>query len=149
MGGRNGKEEPRPYIQATLVGGESGADAEPAQETELENCLVLSRPLYKPATKKQAEQWAVRVHAQPTMFQPETDTLFLATAESAQAVAFNKEKLRPGDRAHIRGVPGPTVVSLRNGSEIRSISVTALHVLSRTQRVSTTVFEQQRQQKGG
>jgi hypothetical protein len=51
----NGKEETHPYIQSTLVGAEIGAEAEPMEETELENCLVLSRPQYKPATKKRPQ----------------------------------------------------------------------------------------------
>lgn len=139
---QNGKEETSPYIQPSLVGAEMGAEAEPSEETELEKCLVLSRPVYKPATKKRQEHWVVRVHAQPTMFQPETDAVFLATAESSQSVALNKQSLRPGDRTRIRGVLGPQAVLLNNGQAIQQISVTDLHVLNRTQWVSTTVFEQ-------
>ena len=139
----NGKEETLPYIQPSLVGAEIGAEAAPMEETELENCLVLSRPVYQPATKKRPEHWIVRVHAQPTMFQSEMDAVFLATADSSQAVALNKQSLRPGDRACIRGVLNSQTVLLNNGTAIQQISVTDLRVLSRTQRVSTTVFEQQ------
>ncbi len=102
--GRNGKEETPPYIQPPLVGSEIGAETEPVEETELENCLVLSRPVYQPATNKRQEHWVVRVHAQPMMFQPEMDTVFLATADSSQAVTLSKQSLRPGDWTRIRGV---------------------------------------------
>ncbi len=51
------------------------------------------------------------------MFQPEMDALSFAIADSAQAIPLN------------------------NGQTIQQISVTDLYVLSRTQRVSTTVFE--------
>ena len=91
----NGKEETHQYIQPSLVGAELDAEAAPVEETELENCLVLNRPVYKPATKKRPEHWIVRVHAQPTMFQPEMDTVFLATATNEQAVAVHKQGLKP------------------------------------------------------
>ncbi len=84
----------------------------------------------------------MRVHAQPTMFQPEMDALYFASADSAQAVTLNKQQLLPGDRARIRGVRSPQAVPLSNGQTIHMISVTDLHVLSRTRLVSTTVFEQ-------
>jgi hypothetical protein len=144
--GRNGKEEIHSYIQPSLVGSELGAEAAPVEETELENCLVLSRPVYNATKRKKGEteqHWVVRVHAQPTMFQPEIDTVFLATATNELAIAAHKHGLKPGDRACIRGVLSSQAVLLNNGTAIQQISVTDLRVLSRTQRVSTTVFEQQ------
>jgi hypothetical protein len=142
--GRNGKEE-QPYIQSSLVWGEAEVEAPIPEETELENCLVLSRPVYKTTKREKGENeqhWVVRVHAQPTMFQPEMDAVFLATATNEQAMVAHKHGLKPGDRTRIRGVLSPQAVPLNNGQAIQQISVTDLHVLSRTQRVSTTVFEQ-------
>ncbi|MGZ3644268.1 MAG: hypothetical protein ACXVCM_10485 [Ktedonobacteraceae bacterium] len=48
---QNSKEEIHPHIQPSLVGAESGAEAESLEEPELENCLMLSRPCINQPTK--------------------------------------------------------------------------------------------------
>src|SRR5450755_3796724 len=63
MGGRNGRENG--FIQPGLA----GLEAEQPEETELANCLVLSRPEYKDAGRKQ--EWSCSLHAQPSIFQPD------------------------------------------------------------------------------
>jgi hypothetical protein len=66
--GRNSKEDSA-YTQLTIV----GLEAPKPEETQLDNCLVLCRPEYKDTGKKQ--EWVCAIHAQPSIFQPDTDTV--------------------------------------------------------------------------
>jgi hypothetical protein len=87
MGGRNGKENG--FIQPLLA----GLEAEKPEETELDNCLVLSRPVYRDTGKKQ--EWTCVLHAQPSIFQPDMDTVFLVSATNDLAVMI-LESVKPG-----------------------------------------------------
>src|SRR6266487_5898051 len=68
--------------------------APPSEETELANCLVLSRPIYQDTGKK--KEWTVTVHAQPSIFQPETDVELLASAHSEPATLSQRKSLKLG-----------------------------------------------------
>lgn len=98
MGGRNGKENG--YTQPCL----SGLEAEKPEETELANCLVLNRPEYKDTGKKQ--EWTCSLHAQPSIFQPETDMELIASATNELATLSQRKSLKPGDRVALTGLCG-------------------------------------------
>lgn len=98
MGGRNGKENG--YTQPRL----SGLEAEKPEETELANCLVLNRPEYKDTGKKQ--EWTCSLHAQPSIFQPETDMELIASATNELATLSQRKSLKPGDRVALTGLCG-------------------------------------------
>src|SRR2546430_13228975 len=59
MGGRNETEQ-NSYTQPLL----DGLEAPKPEETELANCLVLSRPEYTDTGNK--HEWVCAVHAQPS-----------------------------------------------------------------------------------
>ena len=82
MGGRNGKEN---GLTKPLLTGMEGLKPE---ETQLDNCLVLSRPEYKDTGKKQ--EWTCVLYAEPRIFQPETD--MEVTASASHEVAKQSQK---------------------------------------------------------
>ena len=139
MGGRNGKENE--YRQATFA----GLEAPLAEETELANCLVLSQPAYTDTGKKQA--WACAIHAQPSIFQPETDTLIHASATNELAIKARRKSLKPGDRVVLTGIITAQVIAFPNGETqtVNRITLTqAPQVITKEKRISTTIFEQNR-----
>ena len=139
MGGRNGKEDG--LTQPLLA----GMEALKPEETELDNCLVLSRPVYKDTGKKQ--EWTCVLHAQPSIFQPDTDMELTASASKEIAVQSQRKSLKPGDRVVLIGVLRVDTVMFSTG-EIQTFNHMALtqapQMVAREKRVSTTVYEQQR-----
>ncbi len=140
MGGRN-ETGRNGYRQPTL----DGLEAPEPEETELANCLVLSRPEYTDTGKK--HEWVCTIHAQPSIFQPETDTVFLASASNELAVKARRKRLKPGDRVVLTGVTRTDSFLLSSGETrtIHRISLTlAPQLFVKEKRISTTVFEQNR-----
>ena len=139
MGGRNGKENG--LTQPSLT----GLEAEKPEETELANCLVLSRPEYKDTGKKQ--EWSCALHAQPSIFQPETDMEVTASAGNEIAAQSQRKSLKPGDRVVLIGILREDTLTFSTG-ETQTINRLALtqapQMLLKEKRVSTTVYEQQR-----
>ncbi len=122
MGGRNGRENG--LTQPLLA----GLEAEKPEETELANCLVLSRPEYKDSGKKQ--EWTCSLHAEPSIFQPETDMELIASASSELATLSQKKSLKPGT--------GET-------QTVNRLALTqAPQMVVKEKRVSTTVYEQRK-----
>jgi hypothetical protein len=140
MGGRN-ETEHNGYTQPLL----NGVEAAQPEETELANCLVLSRPIYQDTGKKKA--WTVTVHAQPSIFQTDTDVELLASAHSELAALSQRKSLKPGDRVVLTGIVTSQTITFPNG-ETRTINRIALthapHITAKEKRVSTTIFEQHR-----
>ena len=139
MGGRNGKENglTQPHL--------SGLEAEKPEETELANCLVLSRPEYKDTGKKQ--EWSCALHAQPSIFQPEVDMELLASASSELATLSQRKSLKPGDRVVLTGILRVDTLTFSTG-ETQTINRLALtqapQMIVKEKRVSTTVYEQRK-----
>ena len=133
------KQERETYTQPTL----EGLHERETNEIELENCLVLDAPHYK-ATEKHKE-WKCAIHAQPSIFQPDIDTLYTATATNETASQAQKKSLKPGDRVIMKGVPSTQTIEYTNGTTetLHKIALTAIHIISREKRVSTTIYEQQ------
>lgn len=142
MGGGKGKENG--FIQPSL----SGMEELKPEETELANCLVLSRPVYKDTGKKQ--EWVCSVHAQPSIFQPDTDMELTASAGNELATQSQRKSLKPGDRVVLTGIMRSDTVLFPTGESktIYSLTLTQAPVMvAKDKRVSTTVFEQQRKHR--
>jgi len=139
MGGRNGKENG--LTQPSLA----GLEAEKPEETELANCLVLSRPEYKDTGKKQ--EWSCALHAQPSIFQPEIDMELIASAGSELATLSQRKSLKPGDRVVLTGILRVDTLTFSTG-ETQTINRLALtqapQMIVKEKRVSTTVYEQRK-----
>ncbi|SRR5258706_8378352 len=142
MGGRNGKENG--FIQPFLT----GLEAEKPEETVLDNCLVLAQPEYKESKKTQ--EWVCSIHAQPSIFQPETDLKLIASASNELATLSRKKSLKPGDRVVLTGIMCDDTVTFSTG-EMQTIHRLALtqapQMVAKEKRVSTTVYEQQRKKR--
>src|SRR5690242_1690959 len=95
MGGKGKEDE----FNQPLLAGMEGLQPE---ETELDNCLVLSRPEYKDTGKKQ--EWACVLYAEPSIFQPETDIEVTASASNEVAKQSQKKSIKPGDRVVLTGI---------------------------------------------
>ena len=139
MGGRNGKENG--LTQPSLA----GMEGLKPKETELENCLVLSRPEYKDTGKKQ--EWTCLLHAQPSIFQPDTDMEVTASANNELAIFSKRKSLKPGDRVILTGVMRVDTVTFTTGESktIYQLALThAPQMIVKEKRVSTTVYEQRK-----
>lgn len=118
------------------------------EETELDNCLMLSRPVYKDTGKKQ--EWTCVTHAQPSIFQPDTDMELTASAGNELAVQSQRKSLKPGDRVMLIGVMRVDTVMFPTGETktLRHLALTqAPQMVAKEKRVSTTVYEQQRKMR--
>jgi hypothetical protein len=82
-------------------------------------------------------------HASPDLMHPEQEGDFEAHAFNTFADMANKEHLRPGDRAMIRGTLQQQTIALENGAItiVNHFYVTSLEVLSRSKRTSITLYE--------
>ncbi len=139
MGGGKGKEN---GLTQPLLEGMEGLKPE---ETELDNCLVLSRPIYKDTGKKQ--EWTCVLHAQPSIFQPGIDIELIASASNHLAILSRKKSLKPGDRVVLTGIMRVDTLDFPTGEThtIHRLALThAPQMVVKEKRVSTTVFEQQR-----
>jgi hypothetical protein len=139
-----GKEQAyEDYQQPTL----EGLKVPETEETELANCLVLAAPHYSATDKR--KEWKCSIYAQPSIFQPDIDARFLATATNDVALEARRSSLEPGDRAVMKGVVSSQTIQLANGSTetINTIALSAITIISREKRVSTTVYEQKQKHK--
>jgi len=126
-----------------------GPEAEPPKETELDNCLVLERPVYEQTGNH--KEWRCALRALPSVFEPERDWNLLVFATNDIAVEALKKRLKPGDRTILRGVvTAEQPVLLQSGETqliYRLLLTKVPTVTSREKRVSTTVYEQQRKRR--
>jgi hypothetical protein len=138
MGGSNGKENG--YMQPLLA----GLEAEKPEEIEFANCLVLALPVYKDTGKRC--EWSCSLHAQPSIFQPDTDMELIASASNEMATRSQRKSLKPGDRVVLMGILRVDTVTFPTG-ETQTINRLALtqvpQMLFKEKLVSTTVYEQQ------
>ena len=97
----------------------------------------------KDTGKKQ--EWACTIHAQPSIFQPDTDAVYLASACNELAISARRKSLKPGDRVVVKGVVASQTIAFPNGETqtVNRIALTkAPHMLTKEKRISTTIFEQ-------
>ncbi len=87
------------------------------------------------------------LHAQPSIFQPETDIELIASASNELATLSQKKSLKPGDRVVLTGIMRVDTLTFPTG-ETHTIHRLALtHVpqmVIKEKRVSTTVYEQRK-----
>ena len=122
-----------------------GLEAEQPKETELANCLVLALPVYKDTGKRC--EWSCALHAQPSIFQPNTNMELIASASHEVAAQSQRKSLKPGDRVVLTGILRVDTLTFSTG-ETQTVNRLALtqapQMIVKEKRVSTTVYEQRK-----
>jgi len=113
-------------------------------EIELGNCTVTTAVKFRKLVR--GNEWHCTLHAEPDLLHPEQEGIFEAHAYQSNADIANKEHLRPGDRALMRGTLQQHTIALEDGATtiINHFYVTSLEVLSRSKRTSITAFEKEK-----
>lgn len=140
-----GKSETSPvehseFVQPTL----EGIELEQSPEIELGNCIITTAVKFRKLVR--GNEWHCTIQAVPDLLHPEQEGLFEAHAYQGYADMAKEARLRPGDRAVMRGTLQPQTIALENGETtiINHFYVTALEVVSRSKRTSITAFEKER-----
>ena len=125
------------FIQPSL----EGIELEKTPEIELGNCIVTSVVRFR--KRVQGNEWHCNIHVEPDLLYPEQEGLFEAHAYQWYADMAKDARLRPGDRAVMRGTMQQQTVALENGATtmVNHFSVTFIEVVSRSKRVSITAYE--------
>jgi len=129
--------EQNPYQQSTL----EGMELEQSPEIELGNCIVTTAVKYRKLVR--GNEWHCTIQAVPDLLHPEQEGIFEAHAYQEYADMAKDARLRPGDRAVMRGTMQQHTIALENGATtiVNHFSVTFIEVLSRSKRVSITAYE--------
>jgi hypothetical protein len=129
-----------PFVQSAL----EGMEMEQTPEIELGNCTVTSAVKFRKLVR--GNEWHCSIHASPDLMHPEQEGDFEAHAYNRYADMAQKEHLRPGDRALMRGTQQQQTVELGKGETtiINHFYVSGIEVLSHSKRVSITAYEKQR-----
>ena len=129
--------EQSPFVQPTL----EGIELEQTPEIELGNCIITTAGKFRKLVR--GNEWHCSIHVEPDLLHPEQEGDFEAHAYQSNADLANKEHLRPGDRALMRGTLQQQAIPLENGATtiVNHFYVTSLEVLSRSKRTSITVYE--------
>ncbi len=132
--------EQNPFVQPSL----EGMEMEQTPELELGNCTVTSRVRFRKLVR--GNEWHCSIHAEPDLLHPKQEGDFEAHAYQSYEDMANKEHLRPGDRALMRGTLQQQIIELENGqtTSINHFYVTAIEVVSRSKRTSMTAFEREK-----
>jgi hypothetical protein len=128
------------FVQPTL----GGMELEQSPEMELGNCLVTSSVRFRKLVR--GNEWHCTIQAIPDLLHPEQEGMFEAHAYQGYADMAKDARLRPGDRAVMRGTMLQQTIALENGQTtiINHFAVTAIEVISRSKRTSMTVYEKER-----
>ena len=91
-------------------------------------------------------EWHCTIRVEPDLLHPEQEGIFEAHAYQSNADMAKDARLRPGDRAVMRGTLQQQAVPLENGATtiVNHFYVTSLEVLSRSKRTSITVYEKEK-----
>jgi hypothetical protein len=129
--------EQQEFVQPTF----DGLEIEQPPEIELGNCVVTSSVRFRKLMR--GNEWHCAIRAEPDLLHPEQEGIFEAHAYQIYADMANKEHLRPGDRAVMRGTLQQQPIALENGGTTidNHFYVTSIEVLSRSKRTSITVYE--------
>jgi len=124
-------------IQPTL----DGLETEQPPEVELGNCTITSSVRFRKLVR--GNEWHCNIHVAPDLLHPEQEGDFEANAFNSYADIAQKNHLRPGDRALMRGTLQQQTIALENGATtiINHFYVTSIELLSRSKRTSMTVYE--------
>jgi hypothetical protein len=132
--------EQSPFVQPTL----EGIELEQTPEIELGNCIVTSSVRFRKLVR--GNEWHCTIQAVPDLLHPEQEGDFEAQAYQGYADMAKDARLRPGDRAVMRGTLQQQTIALENGqtSLINHFSVTYIEVISRSKRTSITAYEKEK-----
>jgi hypothetical protein len=127
------------YQQPTL----EGMELDQSPEIELGNCIVTTVVKFRKLVR--GNEWHCTIQAVPDLLHPEQEGIFEAHAYQNNADRAKEARLRPGDRAMMRGTMQQQTVALENGATttVNHFSVTFIEVISRSKRTSMTVYEKE------
>ena len=133
-------DEQSGFIQPTL----EGIELEQAPEVELGNCIITTAGKFRKLVR--GNEWHCSIHVEPDLLHPEQEGDFEAHAYQSNADMAKDARLRPGDRAVMRGTMQQQTITLENGTttSINHLYVTTIEVLSRSKRTSITAYEKER-----
>jgi hypothetical protein len=125
------------FIQPTL----DGLETEQPPEVELGNCIIRSAVKFRKLVR--GNEWHCSFHVEPDLLHPEQEGDFEAHAYQSNADMAKDARLRPGDRAVMRGTVQQHTIALENGAttSINHLYVNAIEVISRSKRTSITAYE--------
>jgi hypothetical protein len=105
------------------------------------NTIITTAVKYKKLVR--GNEWHSTIQAEPDLLHPEQEGLFEAHAYNAYADMVKDARLRPGDRAMMRGTLQQQTIALENGetTTVKHFSVTFIEVISRSKRTSITTYE--------
>ncbi len=128
------------FVQPTL----EGIETEQTPEIVLGNCTVTSGVRFRKLVR--GNEWNCKIHAAPDLLHPDQEGDFEAHAYNSFADMAQSYRLRPGDRALMRGTVQQQTIELGNGETtiVNHFSVTAIEMLSRSKRTSITTYEKAR-----
>jgi hypothetical protein len=132
--------EQNEFVQQTL----EGMEPEQTPEIELGNCIVTAAVRFRKLVR--GNEWHCTIRAEPDLMHPEQEGDFEAHAFNNYADMVQKERLRPGDRALMRGTLQQQTVALENGATtiVNHFYVTSIEVLTRSKRTSITAYEKEK-----
>jgi len=132
--------EQSPFVQPTL----EGIELEQTPEIELGNCIVTSAVKFRKLVR--GNEWHCTIQAMPDLMHPEQEGMFEAHAYQGYADMAKEARLRPGDRAVMRGTLQQQTIALENGATtiVNHLYVTTIEVVSRSKRTSITAYEKGR-----
>ncbi len=112
-------------------------------ETILERVVVETMPIFK--QRKAGSEWTCQVYAPADIFNQERNEQYQHLAR-AYAHEAKKHRLRPGDIVTLHGTPSSQEIETAAGEKrlIHHFHVTKIDVVSRSKRISMTVYEKQR-----
>jgi hypothetical protein len=128
------------YQQPTL----DGMELEQSPEIELGNCIVTTAVKYRKLVR--GNEWHCSIHVVPDLLHPEQEGEFAAHAYQGYADMAKDARLRPGDRAVMRGTMQQQTIVLESGEapSINHFYVTFIEVISRSKRSSITAYEKEK-----
>ncbi len=128
------------FIQPTL----EGIELEQSPEIELGNCIITTAVKFRKLVR--GNEWHCTIQAIPDLLHPEQEGLFASHAYQGYADMAKEARLRPGDRAVMRGTMQQQTIVLENGetTSINHLYVTAIEVITRSKRTSITAYEKEK-----
>ena len=128
------------FVQPSL----EGLETEQPTEIELGNGTITSSVRFRKLVK--GNEWHCSIRAEPDLLHPEQEGDFEAHAYQSNADMAQSCRLRPGDRAVMRGTLQQQTIELENGATtiINHFSVTFIEVVSRSKRTSITAYEKEK-----
>jgi len=127
------------FVQPAL----EGIELEQSPEIEFGNCIVTTAVKFRKLVR--GNEWHCTIQAVPDLLHPEQEGMFEAHAYQGYAVMAKDARLRPGDRAVMRGTMQEQTIALENGAttSINHLYVTAIEVITRSKRTSITAYEKE------